>query len=637
MKKLFRWLRKLAKRFPQPRQLHILGTRKWIMLFVTLAVTFALTSTTLAQTTDVNKSRLRTAQDLERRRSYDNALRIYRSLYDLVPRNQLYYEGVKRNMLRLKKFDELVVIIKTQINLSNGNNPRFWADLGNVYYKRGDPSQAMSIWETVLADHPKQKSGYIYVANAMVQNRLYDQAIEVYQNARQVFGQQHLFVFELANIYVLRLKYREATLEYLSYLEKNPKQFSYIEGRITGYTKDPEHAQEVAEVLKSYLPQSKQAYLVRKLLANLYLRVEDFEMALQQFKFLETVKVPTRQKKQGQELYFFAEKSLRAGRYQFAQDAFELILTNYNKSPYRPRAFYGVAISRQMRGFSAEALTSYNELIDAFPKTRWVQDALFQIGEIYFRDLFELDQALSTYHLLIQKYPDSKNSVQAHFRIGDCYAAQGDFEKAQLWYDRTRSSGTANPTARDEALFKSANLDFMQGEFDTALEKLHKITAKIAQRKGEQPFVNDALELMFLIEENQAESKEALVVYGQAQKQRVQRKLADAVKSLQGIVSNYPTASILDESLFDLGELESERGNYAAAIGYFQGLLDNHPESLHNELAQKRIAEVYETELGDSQKAYQAYEQLLIKYPSSIYLEEVRQKLRELQSRQLSN
>jgi len=47
-------------------------------------------------------------------------------------------------MLRLKKFDELVVIIKTQINLSNGNNPRFWADLGNVYYKRGDPSQAMS-------------------------------------------------------------------------------------------------------------------------------------------------------------------------------------------------------------------------------------------------------------------------------------------------------------------------------------------------------------------------------------------------------------------------------------------------------------------------------------------------------------
>ncbi len=165
------------------------------MTFATITVAFALTSNTFAQDPDLNKSRLRTAQDLERRRSYDNALRIYRSLYNLVPRNQLYYEGVKRNMVRLKKFDELVVIIRTQINLSNGNNPRFWADLGNVYYKRGDQSQAMSIWETVLAEDPKQKSGYIYVANAMVQNRLYDRAMQVYQNARQTFGQQ-LFVFE---------------------------------------------------------------------------------------------------------------------------------------------------------------------------------------------------------------------------------------------------------------------------------------------------------------------------------------------------------------------------------------------------------------------------------------------------------
>ncbi len=596
-----------------------------------------LTATALAQNTDINKSRLRTAQDLERRGSYDTALRIYRSLYDLVPQNQLYYQGVKRNMVRLKKFDEVVEIIQAQINLSNGKNPRFRADLGDVYYKRGDQSQAMEVWETVLAEDPKQKSNYIYVANAMVQNRLYDQATEVYQTGRQIFGQQHLFVFELANIYVLRLKYREATLEYLSYLEKNPKQFSYIEGRITGYTKDPEQAKEVADVLESHIPQTKQAYLVHKLLANLYLRVEDFEMALEQYKFLETVKGPIDQKKQGQELYFFAEKSLRAGQYQFARDAFELILTNYNKSPYRPRAFYGIAISNQMRGLSTEALSDYTELIETFPTTRWVQDALFQIGEIYFQDLFELDKALSTYHLLIQKYPNSKNSVQAHFRIGDCYAAQGDFDKAQLWYDRTQKLGTATANARDEALFKSANLDFMQGEFDSALEKLNKITEKIAQRKGEQPFVNDALELTFLIEENLAVSKEALVVYGKAQKHKVQRKLTDAIKSLQEILNDYPTASILDESLFDLGQLEGDRGNHTAAIGYFQSLLDDHAESLQNELAQKRIAEIYETGLGDNQKAYQAYEQLLINYPNSVYLEEVRQKLRDLLSKRLSN
>ena len=182
-----------------------------LSLLIAVVVSFALTATALAQDPDLNKSRLRTAQDLERRGSYDIALRIYRSLYDLVPRNQLYYGGVKRNMLRLKKFDELTEIIKTQINLSNGKNLRFRADLGNVYSKRGDLERAMSIWDSILVEDPKERSGYIYVANAMVQNRLYDQAINVYQNARQTLGKQHLFVFEMASIYVLRLKYREAT------------------------------------------------------------------------------------------------------------------------------------------------------------------------------------------------------------------------------------------------------------------------------------------------------------------------------------------------------------------------------------------------------------------------------------------
>lgn len=607
-------------------------------LIACITIVITLTATASAQTIDVDKNRLRAAQNLERRGSYDAALRIFRSLYDLVPQNQLYYEGVKRNMLRLKLYDELTEIINSQINLSRGNNPRFWADLGNVNYKRGDHEQAMNIWNTLLAQVPRQKSAYIYVANAMIENRLYDEAIEVYQNARHAFGQNHLFVFELANIYVLRLKYREATLEYLRFLEKNPGQFSYIEGRIAAYTKDSEQAREVAEVLRSHIPESKQEFFVRKLLANLYLRIENFEMALQEFKFLETVKAPNQnQRHRGKELYFFAEKSLRAGQYQFAKDAFELILINYNKSPYRPRALYGLAVSKQMQGLSDEALTSFNELIKTYPTSRWIQDAFFQIGEIYFQGLFELDKALSTYHSLLQKFPNGKNTVQAHFRIGDCYAAKGDLEKAQLWYDRTSNIGRATLAVRDEALFKSANLDFMRGDFEKALEKLQKITEKISQGQGQQPFVNDALELTFLIEENQSDSRESLAVYGKAQQYKLQRKQAEAIQSLQEILNSYPSAAIIDESLFALGELENERANYTAAIGYFQNLLHEHPESLQNELAQKRIAEIYESGLGDHKKAYEAYEQLLINFPNSVYLEEVRQKLRKLLSRRLSN
>ncbi|MFQ5675758.1 MAG: tetratricopeptide repeat protein [bacterium] len=396
------------------------------ILIVTIAVAVTVVGSGLAQNVDPNKSRLRTAQELERRGNYNVALRIYRGLYDLVPRNQLYYDGVKRNMLHLKLYDELTQIINTQINLSGGRNPRFWADLGNVHYKRGDQARAQEIWQTILAQHISQKAAYIYVANAMIDNRLYDEAIEVYHNARKNFNENQLFVFELANIYVLRLKYREATIEYLNYLEKNPKQFSYIEGRIASYTKDSEQAQSVTDVLKTRISTSKRKYLLRKLLADLYLRVENFEMALQEFKRLETLKDPDQKRKGslGKDLYFFAEKSLRAKQYQYARDAFELILANYGASPYRPRALYGIAISKQMEGHSAEALTNYRELIQTYPTTRWVEDASFQSAEIYFGQLFDLDLALATYHDLIRKFPNGKYTTRAHFRIGDCYAAK---------------------------------------------------------------------------------------------------------------------------------------------------------------------------------------------------------------------
>ena len=76
---------------------------------------------------------LRIAQGYERRANYQRALGIYKKLYDQVPGNHIYYEGVKRNMLRIKQFDELLQIINSQI--VRANDPRFYADAGNVYYQ----------------------------------------------------------------------------------------------------------------------------------------------------------------------------------------------------------------------------------------------------------------------------------------------------------------------------------------------------------------------------------------------------------------------------------------------------------------------------------------------------------------------
>jgi TolA-binding protein len=426
----------------------------------------------------------------------------------------------------------------------------------------------------------------------------------------------------------------------LKYLEANPNQFSFVESRIASYTTDAEQSRPVVEVLQAQLQHTTQEYLIRKLRADLYLRVEDYANAIQEFKILEGLKDPLEalNKESGKEIFFFAEKALNAGQFQYALEAYNLILLKYKNSPFTIRALYGMALAKQKQKRSTEAIQDYNELIAQAPQSPWTPEALFQIGEIYFLDFFELDHALAAYQSLIQKYPQGPKTLGAYFRIGDCFAAKGDMKSAKLWYEKPMQLNSSNSEIRDQSLYKSAFVDFLNGEFDPALKKLRQVTQHIGQNPdGDQSFVNDALELTILIEENHRKSAEALQDYAEAQKFNLQRKTAEALAKLQAILANYPTAPIVDESLLELGDLENRRGNFAAAIDYFQNLLKDHPESIYNALAQKRVGEIYEIGLGDPRKAYEAYEQVLIHYPNSLYLEEVRQKLRALQGRQLNN
>ncbi len=583
------------------------------------------------------RNQIRVAQDYERRGHHSAALKIYSALFSQVPQNQLYYEGVKRNMLRLKQFEGLADIVRQQINRTN--SVRFHADLGNVLYNQGAHEQALKTWSAAIESFKSQKPAYTYVANAMISNRLYDEGIKVYQQGRKIFKSDDLFVFELANIYVLRLKYKEATAEYVKHLARNPNQFAYVERRIMGYTKSEDDATQVIEVLKEQLSRRKESHLVRRLLANLYLRQEQFSLALQQFKLLEETRPPNQKvlDQSGKEIYFFAEKALKAGKFDHAEGAYALILSGYPSSPYRPRAMYGVAVSKQKQGHPREAIALFEAVIARDAKATWAQESLFQVGEIYFDELFETENALAAYQRLARAYPRGRKTTDAFFRIGDCYTATGDLQTAKTWYERAGETLTDNAPLRDLATYKAAYLQFLNGDYSGSLALLGGILDKMGQAGVDQKYVNDALELTLLIEENQKKSAEALAIYARAELLSLQRKPAAAADSLARLLSVHEDAEIVDDALLKLGELANEQGQFLSAVAYLDTLLRRIPDSVHCGLAQKRIAEIYEVGLNSPEKAFAAYENVLINYPNSLYVEEVRQKLRLLQGRQLNN
>jgi TolA-binding protein len=339
----------------------------------------------------------------------------------------------------------------------------------------------------------------------------------------------------------------------------------------------------------------------------------------------------------GRDIYFFADKALRARNYPYAEEAFRLILDNYPQSGFFPKAIFGLAVSKQKQGFAEEALLQFRTVIEKSGSAILAQEAQFQIGEIYYQDVFDLEKAIEAYKTLLNDYPGNKFTNQVYFRLGDCNLAAGKYADAAKWYFRSKSFLDPRSELYNQAAYKIAYLHFLQADYDTALVTMNEILDKISNENMNQDYANDALELSFLIQENKDKNPDALRLYSSARKAGLQKNYTLAADTLKTILEKFPSAPIVELALLDLGNIESLQGNYQQSISNYEKLLNDHPESVYNALAQKRIAEIHEIHLADLQKAFQAYEKVLVNYPMSVYTEEVRQKLRELQGRQLNN
>jgi len=86
---------------------------------------------------------LRLAQDYERFGDYERALSIYERLLAVSPISQVYWEGVKRNLLLLKRYDTLLRRIEQRLAMRW--DPRLEADLADVNFKLGRTDEARKI------------------------------------------------------------------------------------------------------------------------------------------------------------------------------------------------------------------------------------------------------------------------------------------------------------------------------------------------------------------------------------------------------------------------------------------------------------------------------------------------------------
>ena len=147
-----------------------------------------------------------------------------------------------------------------------------------------------------------------------------------------------------------------------------------------------------------------------------------------------------------------------------------------------------------------------------------------------------------------------------------------------------------------------------------------------------QLIANDALDLNLLITDNVVKDslRIALKKYATADLLSFQNKNQEAIDTLQTIIIEFKGHPIEDEALFKQAQLMIKKNDLTNAIANFEKVIALNPDGILIDNANYELAELYNYQLNNPEKASEYYQKIIFDFPSSIYLVAARKKFRKL-------
>ena len=497
--------------------------------------------------------------------------------------------------------------------------------LANVLYKLGRREDSIKEWNEILKIAPESIHTYSMVAEQYRIRGMAEEAIEVYTKLREKFNMEHEFSLQVGDLWASLGKYDRAVQEYIAYLGKGSNSMVYqiVELKILNLARNRQTVDSVMPVLKEALSTRPDNASHLRLFAVWCVAAAKAREALP-FLILKEVK-----DKQWEEIiYRFASDCERNGFKKEAMQTYSELAKQAPNSKYWSQSQLAAGRIQEELGLYGQAAVSYKELISRYPLTYQSFEALYRVSDLQLNVEKDVEAALSSFHLLSQKSYAGAWKEKALLKVAECLVIQDKIERSKKTYQQIESS-TKDASTKEKSLFKLAYLEYLSGNFERALQLLEKISLEYPG--GEM--VNDALELIVLIEENAGIEEGNLKAFARAELLRLQWKEDGAMEVHQKLIQKHPTSNLADDAFLMVGDIKSDAGDYFSAIETYRKLSLEYPQSRLSEHARVRIGRIFEENLNDTQRAAREYEMFLVDYPDSLLSGEVRIRLRSLRER----
>lgn len=561
---------------------------------------------------------------------YEKAAALYQKLYEANSRNDYYFDRYTDCLLQLEQFDEAEDIIKDQIRQFPGN-VRYYVSYGKLYETQYQDEKAREMYELAVKRLTGNKYQIIKLANIFANNSKYDLAIQTYLKGAELLKDDQTFAYNLGELYRRKGESEKMIEQYLNSLEANPERMGTLRTIFQRYLSEEDYQILQAE-LYTRIQENRNAMYYPELLTWVFIQRKDYRNAFRQVRAMDR-----RMRENGMRIYQLAEIASNDGDYDAAIAAYDYIVEEKgpNSSFYldakreslrcrRKKLIEGYDYQREEL-LALEAL--YETFLQEFNQPKATAQIVIEMAELEALYLNNVDKAISLLENLLE-LPELNEYVLANAKLdlADYYLIQGEIWEATLLYSQVDKSHKDDLLGH-EARFRNARLSYFTGEFQWAQSQFEILKASTSKL-----IANDALDLSVFIMDNMGldTTTEALRLYSEAELLVFQNRFDEAFNKLDTLVKAFPDHSLKDDVAYLKAGIYAQIKDYDKAIAAYEQIIEFHAEEIRADNALYELAQLYEQQLNQPEKAMELYEKLFIAFNSSVLAVEARKRFRQL-------
>lgn len=565
-------------------------------------------------------------------KDYEKALPLLRDVYGLT-RNSTYYRYYITCMIELKQYDEAIREIQDELKKQKPPRPDYFIYWGQVLKAKGLKTEAAAKYREAIDNVQPNKGSYYTVANAFLANQEFELSRDVYLKAREVLPAED-FSYELARSYLYLRDNENMLEEYLNLLKRDPNHLPRVQSSLSSAMRldiDDGLRDQFREQVLLRIQNEPDVIGYNRLLIWFFLQERKFASALRQ-----SIAIDRRTGEEDQQIAVLGDMALRNKDYTEAKKAYKYLMDKGEQNSYYAQAY--------IRTLNASYLEYVNDFPDDVEKGKELAEQFskgleyLQLGpatlplvreyahlEAFFlrapeRGIELLEKGIGIAGLKPEQIGELKTEM------ADIYLYSNDQWEAMLLYSQVIDENKTNSLG-DEVKLKKARLGYYMGNFKWAKAQLDVLKASTSKLTA-----NDAMELSMMIGNNLNLDTTAvpLQMFARADLLFFQNRNNNAMAVLDSLEEQFPYNSLVDDILFRKAKLEIGHQNYALAAEYLQTIVNDFGYELLGDDAMYLLAELYNYDLDQKEKAKELYRDMLSDYPGSVYIEESRTKFREL-------